>query len=238
MTTFDLIGALGLTASAAVIAGGLAASRAISAEMGARLVAVLAAWFVIVVAAGASGVFTVERGLGTPGIGFAVALPIVIAMVIAARVPTFAEAVRALPVELLIALQGVRVLGIFFVLLYAAGRLPAPFAPIAGWGDVIAGVSALPVAWLVTRRAPGWRRAALLWNAYGLLDLVVAIELGVTSAAGSPFRVFVAGPNTDIMSGLPWILIPAFLVPLLALGHLAVFWRLRAAGRAACAAHA
>ena len=48
-----------------------------------------------------------------------------------------------------------------------AGRLPAPFAPSAGWGDVLVGVLALPVALMAARRAAGWRPIALLWNIVG-----------------------------------------------------------------------
>jgi hypothetical protein len=135
-------------------------------------------------------------------------------------------AVEAVPTALLIALHVVRVLGVSFVMLYAANRLPAPFAPVAGWGDIFAGVAALPVAWLVSQTAPGWRPIALAWNTFALLDLVAAIGLGVTSAEGSPIRFFFTEPSSAIMSSLPWVLIPAFLVPLLAVLHLAVYARL------------
>ena len=37
-------------------------------------------------------------------------------------------------------------LGVFFIALWALGRLPAPFAPSAGWGDVLVGLTALPIA--------------------------------------------------------------------------------------------
>jgi hypothetical protein len=39
-------------------------------------------------------------------------------------------------------------------------------------------------------------------------------------------QVFLGEPNASIMSTLPWVLIPCFLVPLLMLTHLAVFYRL------------
>ena len=35
------------------------------------------------------------------------------------------------------------------------GRLPAPFAPSAGWGDVAVGAFALPVALMAAHRAAG-----------------------------------------------------------------------------------
>ena len=135
---------------------------------------------------------------------------------------------HAIPLPVLIGVNAVRVLGIVMVLWHEAGRLSAPFAPIAGWGDVLIGLTAIPVALAVRAAAPGWRPAALLWNALGLLDLVAAIALGLTSAEGTPLRIFFGEPGTGLMGELPLVLIPAYLVPLLIVTHLAVFARLRA----------
>jgi hypothetical protein len=225
MPTLDLIGPIELTASAAILVGGLAA---IQPEPVARLRvgAWLGGWFALVVIAAAFQLFDPDIGLGAPAMGFAVLAPVVALAYAARRSPAVNAAVLAAPVPLLIGIHAVRVLGLSFVLLYAENRLPAPFAPVAGWGDVFIGLTALPVAWLVSRQAPGWRAAALGWNALGLLDLVAAIGLGITSAEGSPVRVFFTDPSTAIMSSLPWVLVPAFLVPLLMAIQLAVFHRL------------
>ncbi len=132
---------------------------------------------------------------------------------------------RGLRCSALIGVNVVRVLGVEFLLLQAAGRLPAPFAPAAGWGDVAVGAAAPLVAWMVARDWKGSRGVALAWTALGFLDLVDAIGLGVTSSPG-PLRVFVGDPSSAIMSEIPWILIPCFLVPLFVFTHLAVFARL------------
>jgi hypothetical protein len=225
MPTFDLIGAIELTASAAILTGGLAAIQPDSPTR-LRVAAVLGGWFAVIVAAAALRIFDAQAGLGPPALGIAVLAPVIALAYAARRSATVHAAVDAVPTELLIALHVVRVLGVSFVMLYVANRLPAPFAPVAGWGDIFEGVTALPVAWLVSRAAPGWRPIALAWNSLGLLDLVAAIGLGVTSAEGSPIRLFFTEPSSAIMSSLPWVLIPAFLVPLLIVMHLAVYARL------------
>lgn len=226
MTTFDLIGAIGLTAGAAILIGSLAASHSGPPVARIGIGIALAAWFALVVACGAAGVFDYRLGLGTPGLGAAVLLPVLILGYAGTQLPAFKSAVLAIPVALLIGVNFIRVGGVFFVLLHTDGRLPAPFAPVAGWGDVLIGATALPVAWSVISEARAWRFLALLWNSLGLLDLCAAIGLGVTSAEGSPVRLFFAEPSTAIMSGLPWVLIPAFIVPLLMATHLAVYYRL------------
>ena len=82
-----------------------------------------------------------------------------------------------MPIPILIGVNALRVFGYFFIIHYAAGRLPAPFAPSAGWGDVLAGVTAIPVAFIAAWQATGWRPIAFLWNLVGIVDLVLAICL-------------------------------------------------------------
>ncbi len=127
-----------------------------------------------------------------------------------------------------IAIHALRALGFTFVVLYTAGRLPAPFAPAAGWGDIFIGVTALPLAWFISRNNSNGLAYSLLWlwNSLGVLDLVNAIALGATSSPG-PIQLFHVTPNSSLMTTLPWIIIPCFLVPALAFLHIATFYRLR-----------
>jgi hypothetical protein len=223
---FDLIGAIVLTASAAIVIGALAATSPDGPAARIGVAATLAGWFAAIVLLAGADAFDPVRGIGAPGIGAVVLLPILALGYAALRPGAVRRAWLAIPLPLLIGVNAVRVLGVLFVLLYADGRLPAPFAPSAGWGDIAIGLTALPVAALAVRRPEGWRVAALGWNALGLLDLVTAIGLGIASSPGTPLRLFFEEPGTALMSGLPWILIPGFLVPLLVLTHLAVFARL------------
>jgi len=131
----------------------------------------------------------------------------------------------AIPLPALIAVHGLRVLGVSFLLLHSMQRLPAPFAPVAGWGDIFVGATAGPVAWMAARAGGRARGLVLAWNAVGLLDLVAAVGLGATSSPG-PLRLFMEPPGSPIMTTLPWIVIPCFLVPSLAALHIAIFRRL------------
>jgi hypothetical protein len=229
MITFDLLGAVALTASAAIMIALLAASYAGPPLLRIGIGAALGLWFALIAALGAAGAFGQARGLGTPGVGLAVLLPVLVLGLAKRRVAGLRSALDAAPIELLVGVNFVRVLGAFFILLYADGRLPAPFAPVAGWGDILIGATALPLAWAIGKQIPGWWPATLAWNTLGLADLLAAISLGITSAPDSPLRLFHDGPSTVIMTDLPWVLIPAFLVPLLILTHIAVFYRLAAA---------
>ena len=135
------------------------------------------------------------------------------------------ESFHRVPLWLLVGVHMVRVLGINFVVLYAAHRLPAPFAPVAGWGDIFVGATAAPVAWLAYRQITSDRAIVWIWNLIGIADLIAAVGLGVTSSPG-PARLIFTEPSSAIMTTLPWLLIPGFLVPLLFVIHIGIFVRL------------
>ena len=157
----------------------------------------------------------------------AVLIPFAMLTVATTRAGAMREAASAIPVPVLIGLHATRVLGLFFLLLYSGGRLPAPFAPVAGWGDVLIGLTSVPVAYLTALRAPAWRTIALVWNTLGLFDLVVAIALGVASSPGVPISFATSSADSSVMTALPWILIQCFNVPLLVHLHILLFQRLR-----------
>jgi len=221
----DLIGSIELTASAAVAIAALAIGFGSNPATRIRIATWLGGWFVLVVILGATRALYYEHGLGSPGLGMAVALPIIILCLTVARVKSLRENFHRVPLWLLVGLHTVRVLGISFIVLYAAGRLPAPFAPVAGWGDIFIGATAPLVAWLAYRRTANAQGVVWIWNVIGIVDLIAAIGLGVMSSPG-PVRLIFVEPSSAIMTTLPWLLIPVFLVPLLFAVHIAVFVRL------------
>jgi len=221
----DLIGSIELTASAAIVIAALSIGFGANATTRFRAAVGLSAWFVLVVILAATRVLYYEHGLGAPGLGIAVALPIAVLCSVVARVKSLHEGFRRVPLWLLVGVHTVRVLGIMFVILYSAGRLPAPFAPVAGWGDIFVGVTALPVAWFAYRRPVNTRPLLWIWNLIGTADLIAAVGLGVISSPG-PQRLIFAEPSSAIMTTLPWLLIPGFLVPLLFAVHIGIFIRL------------
>jgi hypothetical protein len=224
---FDLVSTAELTASSAIVVFFLSSMLSSTVRQRFLVAAALAGWFCLVVAAGATGVLARPIGPGIPGVGLAVLIPIVVLTLLGLGTARGRDLVRQAPLYALEGVHVVRILGITFVLLYLAKRLPAPFALVAGWGDITVGLLAIPLALSLTRSAkPIPRGMIAAWNVLGLADLVAAIALGATSAPG-PLQLFHSGPSSAIMTSLPWILIPCFLVPSLAFLHLCMFYRLR-----------
>ena len=221
----DLIGSVELTASAAIMIAALSIGFGSTAAARTRIAAWLTAWFVVVVILAATRALYYEGGLGALGLGIAVALPIAVLCIVVARTQALREEFHRVPLWLLVGVHVVRLLGISFIILYTAGRLPAPFASAAGWGDIFVGATALPVAWFAYRRPTNVRSMIWIWNVIGIADLINAVGLGVISSPG-PQRLIFAEPSSAIMATLPWLLIPGFLVPLLFAVHIGIFVRL------------
>ena len=180
----DLLSSIELTASAAIVIAALSIGFGSSAAVRVRIAFSLSSWFVVVVILAATRALYYEHGLGSPGLGIAVALPIVILCGVVARAKSLREGFHRVPLWLLVGVHTVRLLGVSFIILYVAGRLPAPFAPVAGWGDILVGATALPVAWLAYRQPTSARPILWIWNLIGIADLIAAVGLGVTSSPG------------------------------------------------------
>ena len=220
----DLIGTIAEVALVAILAGLLAGATSLSSR--ARIIAFVGVglWLAALVAIGALGGFGPGVTGPVPTVGIALFAALATGLIAYFRVPRFRERVLRIPLPVLIAANIGRVVGVFFLILYGVGRLHAPFAPSAGWGDVFVGVVALPLAAMAAAGSarPLWIG---LWNAFGMLDLITAVALGVLSQPGTPFHLF---GSAETVTHLPWVLVPTFLVPVYFLMHLLIFRQLRA----------
>jgi hypothetical protein len=223
---FDILSTAELTVSASIAVVFLSLAMARTTGGRVAVLVALGAWFALVLAIGATGALSPAGG-GAPALGLAVVLPIAALVSAYFALPSVRNAMTTTPLPALIAIHAIRLLGVMFLVLYAKGRLPAPFAPSAGWGDVFIGATALPLAWAVTRFGARVRPLVFLWSAVGVADLVVAVTLGALSAPG-PLQVFVGPPDSSPMTSLPWLIIPGFLVPILFFIHIVIFTRLLA----------
>jgi hypothetical protein len=217
----DLLGAIEITVAAAAVIATIAITLGDTHTHRLRIALVLGGWFALLAALTATGIF--ERYVPA---GLAATIGSILVFGGGALFSTGLRArLAAVPVSTLVAINVVRFLGLNFLVLHGAGRLPATFALFAGWGDVAMAGSALLVALMMRQGETTTRTLVLLWNGVGLLELTVAFTLGVTSAPG-PLQLLHAEPSTAMLRSLPWFLIPGYLLPLIVIAHLAIFWKL------------
>lgn len=114
----------------------------------------------------------------------------------------------------------VRFVGFYFLALYAEGRLPYAFAVPGGWGDNITAAGALLVglAFLPIKSKGSWW-AVLLWNVFGLVDILMVASTALRLALTEP------GSMAELTK-LPLNLLPTFIVPLIVTTHIFIFIRL------------
>ena len=218
----DAIGTILVGTAMAVILAGVVTTIPVALPGRLALAGIIGAWVGLAGAVAAAGALsnptTVLAMFGTP---------LVITVAVVLGWPTARRAVAAIPLPLLIGLNTIRLAGVLFVLLAVAGRLSGPFPYSAGWGDFATGAFAIPVAWLAAREASSRDRLIFAWNTFGLLDLVIAVALGVISRNGSPLQLIHAGVGSAAMQFLPWAFVPTALVPFFIIAHGIVFARLR-----------
>jgi hypothetical protein len=188
------------------------------------MTSVLAIWFGLVLVLGAAGAF-----VGLPGdppfpILVGVVLPLIIFLCLFWITPTFRDVVLNLDLSLAATIQGWRFAGIGFLALYAHDILPGVFAWPAGLGDIAIGLTA-PWLALALVHDPKFAasRSFIVWNLFGILDLVIAVGTGALNS------VLALGVTTAPMARLPLVLIPAYFVPLFVMLHLATLFQARRA---------
>lgn len=132
------------------------------------------------------------------------------------------RALSLLDTSTLVAFHIVRLMvGVYFLIMWRAGVLPGEFAMFAGWGDiVVGGAAALLVARSMAWSTPISRRALIVWNTAGLVDILAVLLNGL--------RIFTRDPGLlTAFGGLPLALLPLFVVPLVIATHTLLFMRLR-----------
>ena len=227
----DFIGTIVLVAAIIVSINALTGAMPISTSQRLAVSVGAGLWTGLAAALAAANLFLGSKAVGPVMIGTVIASPLVAAAVAASISLSVRRTLLGMPMPFLIGLNVWRLGGGFFLLLAAEGRLAGPFPYSAGWGDIITGALALPVAWLALR---GQGKALVWgWNAFGMLDLVVALALGITSASGSPLQIIHAGVGSAGVQTLPWSLIPTVLVPMFLIVHAVIFAQLARAGRGA-----
>src|SRR5260370_21593882 len=230
----DLIGTTVITAAIVVNLNAVITMMPLSSAQRLTAVAIAGLWIGVAIALAGTGAYA-DVATPVPAIGLMAGLPLVIAAIAALSSAKVRETLMALPVPLLVGLNIMRIVGAFFLLLAAQGRLSGPFPQSAGWGDVIVGVTAVPLTLAVARDMVRHRRALLAWKFLGTLHFIASLALGILSAPGSPLQLFGGTIGSAAVTVLPWSNIPALLVPFFLISHGLIFPHFAPAHRAAMA---
>ncbi|MFL5053517.1 MAG: hypothetical protein ACJ8D4_25715 [Xanthobacteraceae bacterium] len=221
----DFIGMVITAALVVLVVNALTTFMDVSRVAKVTLAAVIGVWIGLAAAAAGAGWLTISRPV--PVVGLFVAVPL-LAAALATAWPAARKAMLNIPMPVMVALNIVRVFAVLFLMLAAEGRLTGPFPYSAAWGDILTGVGAVAVLWLLNDGSARYTTAIAAWNLFGTADLVLAIAFGVTSAEGSPLQLF-PGPGSEAMQHVPWSFVPTVLVPIWLILHAIIAVQLRRA---------
>ncbi|AKE04373.1 MFS transporter [Burkholderia cepacia] len=170
-------------------------------------------WFAVAWSASINGVFRVDASPSSvPLLPLAIFVPVLIGAPMLLSSTRIGRALDATPTSWLVAVQLYRVLGSWALAAWLRGQMPGAFALPAGIGDVLTGVLALPTAIAVATGTAEGRKAAILWNVFGLADFAVAVTMGMITSAGPLQLIFPKVPSIGA-GAYPDVLTPAFVVP-------------------------
>ena len=141
-------------------------------------------WFAVAWSAAINGVF-ITGASPLPLLPLAIFLPVIIGAPLLLLSKRVGQVLDAMPVTWLVGLQLYRVFGSWAPAAWLRGALPGVFALPAGIGDVLTGLFAVPAAIAVATGTSQGRRAAMIWNIFGLADFAAAITLGMVTLASA-----------------------------------------------------
>jgi len=171
----------------------------------------LTLWATVAWTAAINGAFRAGAS-ALPLLPAAILLPVILGAPVLLLSKRVGQLLDATPPTWLIALQLYRIFGSQWLAYWMRGVLPGLFALPAGTGDVLTGLFAVPAALALATGTAEGRKAAILWNLFGLADFAVAIGLGMMMSPGALQLIISNGPSMALDT-FPNVLTPAFVVP-------------------------
>lgn len=144
---------------------------------------------------------------GTVYIAVVIAAVLIATTIVATSSRAFRTAWLHIPHAWLIGAHALRVIpGIVFLATHEMGLVPAANAIPAGYGDIAAGLLAVPVALALAAGRPGAHHFAVAWNIFGLADLFWAVGSGMVLIPRRALEIMEtqgAAPHLDHLYVLP-----------------------------------
>ena len=135
----------------------------------------------------------------------------------------YKKILKLVPVQELILLHRFRLIGSFFIVLLLLGLLPPFFALVAGLGDVITATTSIVVARAINNKYGYAKKLALVWNTFGLLDILVT---SATAIYLTKLSIETGAMGVTALAAFPFCFIPAFAPATIIFLHLSIYRKL------------
>lgn len=153
-------------------------------------------------------------------------MPMVIAMVVLFSLKRSREVIGALPLALLSVVHFFRLPVEYMIyLLSEEEKMPRMMTFNGGNYDIIIGITALPVAWLLYKYKDKFKYVFAVWSAVGLFFVLRVSAVGILSSP-YPFRKYLEDYANTAVFEFPFALLPAFMVPVVVFAHIVALYRI------------
>ena len=121
---------------------------------------------------------------------------------------------QSVPAHWLVFMQAFRILvELLLWLAFRKNLLPVQMTFEAGNFDIISGILALPVGYILMKQKGTARLTGIAYNIIGMLLLLNILVIAVLSMP-TQFRYFMNEPSNTLVAQFPFILLPGILVPI------------------------
>jgi len=177
-----------------------------------RTILSLAAWTGLLLVLSYNGFFSHFESLPPrPALVLLIPLPIVLVIAFSKK---GTQLIQSLPTQWLVWMQSFRiVVELLLLMAFLKNLLPVQMTFEGFNFDILSGILALPVGYLLSRKKSYAPQLAVAYNVIGMLLLVNILVIAVLSMP-TPFRYFQNEPANTLVAQFPFILLPGILVPI------------------------
>jgi hypothetical protein len=148
-----------------------------------------------------------------PKVAFAIIPPLIVALLITVG-SSINKVLLNTPMHWLIAIQSFRIfVEIFLWQMADAGKAPVQMSFEGLNWDILSGILAIPVAYIVYREIGNYMLAARIYNLIGMALLINIVTIAMMSTP-TFMRVFMNDPANTFIAEYPFVWLPAVLVPI------------------------
>lgn len=139
------------------------------------------------------------------------------------NLPFTKKVIKAIPLSDLVRIHIFRLIGTFFLIMGFYGKVPSLFALSAGIGDITVALTSIWVSNLLLKKTRYSKKAAFIWNSFGLADILMTSFLAFWFTKKS---IETGSLGVDVLTEFPFCFIPSFAPATIIFLHLCVFKKL------------
>jgi uncharacterized membrane protein len=172
----------------------------------------MSVWVALLLILSSKGFFS-DFGLLPPRPALAIFIPLPVILIIAFS-KQGTQLLQVIPQQWIVWLQSFRIaVELLLLLAFTKGMLPVQMTFEGINFDILSGVLALPVGYILAQKKTYAKKMAIAFNIIGLLLLLNILVIAVLSMP-IPIRYFMNEPANTLVAEFPFILLPGVLVPI------------------------